>query len=107
MIRRLFHLASVALCIVTAPSFASEMDWGPSSLRLTQDMTEQQAVDAVGYRPNKAELTTCGTEASSGPWTCRILTFGNRRKNLTVFQRDAGDDTIGRLWVVNHWVVTD
>jgi hypothetical protein len=70
-------------------------------------MTEQSAINAVGYQPSKAEQQTCGTEAKSGPWTCRILTFGNSYNNLTVFERDEGDSTIGHLWVVNHWLVAD
>jgi hypothetical protein len=101
-------LAGAMLCLIGNPTFArgsKAFDWGPSSLRLSEDMTEQQAINAVGYSPNKAELSTCGTESARGPWKCRVLTFGESYNNLTVFERDDGDDTIGRLWVVNHWVL--
>jgi len=99
-------LAGAILCLVGSPSFArpkKAMDWGPSSHRLSEGMTEQQAIGAIGFSPNKDEQTTCGTQAASGPWTCRILTFGDSYNNLTVFERDDGDQS----WVVNHWVVSD
>jgi hypothetical protein len=103
-------LSAAMLCSSIGASSATSrrgMDWGPSSLRLSEGMTEQEAITAVGYPPNKAEQQTCGTEAASGPWTCRILTFGNSYSNLTVVERDEGDATIGHFWVVNHWVVSD
>ena len=79
---------------------ASDIDWGRFSLRLSEDMTEQQAISAVGYKPNKAELTTCGAESRDGPWQCRILTFGNNYSSLVVYERRSGE-----LWVVNNWIV--
>jgi hypothetical protein len=76
-------------------------DWGPSSLRLVEGMTEEEAIKAVGQWPSKAEVTTCGSESSSGEWTCRILTFGDRYSSLRIFERR--DDQ----WVVNNWSVDD
>jgi hypothetical protein len=105
-------VVSGVLYSMSAPSLArprNTMDWGPSSLRLSEGMTEGQAIEAIGYRPSKAELDTCGTKAASGPWTCRILTFGDSFNNLTVFERDNADDgdqAVGlHQWIVNHWLV--
>jgi hypothetical protein len=100
MIRRvLVLLASVVLCFIDA-SFASAMDWGPSSLRLSEGMTEQQAIAALGYQPSRAEVTTCGRDTTSGEWDCRVLTFGNRRNNLVVYERREDES-----WIVNSWRV--
>jgi hypothetical protein len=88
-----------ALCLFGA-SPANAMDWGPSSLRLSEGMTERQAVAAIGYLPSRAEVTTCGGDTVSGEWNCRILTFGNGQSNLIVFERR--DDEI---WIVNSWKV--
>ena len=94
-------LCAVVVWLCGSPlNAASFFNWGPYSFRLAEDMTEQQAISAVGYQPNKAELTTCGTQSSSGPWDCRILTFGNSRSYLMIFERRSGDS-----WVVNNWSV--
>jgi hypothetical protein len=105
-------LSATALWAASSPATArNRMNWGPSSLQLAEGMTEQQAIKAVGYSPDKAELQTCGTEAPSGPWTCRIITFGDSYNHLTVFERDDADDgdrSVGlHMWVVNHWIVSD
>ena len=105
-------LSATALWAASSPATArNRMNWGPSSLQLAEGMTEQQAIKAVGYSPDKAELQTCGTEAPSGPWTCRIITFGDSYNHLTVFERDDADDgdrSVGlHMWGVNHWIVSD
>jgi hypothetical protein len=93
-------LAGATLCLVGAPSLASAEDWGPYSLRLSEGMTEQQAINTVGYLPNRAEQDTCGGNTTSGEWSCRILTFGDRRNNLTIWERREGE-----VWLVNNWNV--
>lgn len=87
---------------ITAPTHArpARTDWGPFSLRLSEGMTEQQAVDAIGYGPNRAELRTCGTDKAGGEWDCRILTFGDQSSNLIIYERRSD-----QLWVVNSWRV--
>jgi hypothetical protein len=75
-------------------------NWGPFSLRLSDGMAEPEAINAIGYQPNKAERTTCGTESSNGEWQCRILTYGNDDSNLVVFERSSDEG-----WVVNSWSV--
>jgi hypothetical protein len=64
-------------------------------------MTEEQAIKAVGSWPDKVELKTCGSDTTSGEWNCRILTFGDRSNNLTVFER------LENEWIVNSWTVND
>ena len=74
--------------------------WGPFSLVLSEGMTEQEAINAVGYSPNKAELSTCGSESVGGAWNCRILTWGDRYNYMRVYERRSGG-----LWVLNNWSV--
>jgi hypothetical protein len=94
-------LYAVLISLGAAPlEAASRFDWGPYSLRLAEDMTEQAAISAIGYQPNKVERKTCGADTSGGEWECRILTFGNNRSSLTVFERRSDE-----LWVVNSWMV--
>jgi hypothetical protein len=58
----------LAVLCTNSPSYSQEVDWGRKSALLEQEMTEQQVMQAVGYRPNKVELTTCGQRsvASTG-----------------------------------------
>jgi hypothetical protein len=103
--RRIIILLVCGIGWVSAPQQVDarqrplDFDWGPSSLRLSEGMTELEATNA-GYRPNKAELTTCGTESTNGAWQCRIITYGNDSSSLVVFERSSDDG-----WVVNHWIV--
>src|SRR3974390_156606 len=97
--RFVFLLIRVMPCLLGAPS-SNALDWGPSSLQLSEGMTEQQAINAVGYRPSRAELTTCGQDTDAGGWECRILTFGDRHANLMVLLRQDGQS-----WIVNSWHV--
>jgi hypothetical protein len=99
--RRTF-LYSFIICVsIFARSEASYgFDWGPFSLRLKEGMTEQQAINAVGYQPNKVEQKTCGQDAVGGAWACRVLTFGDVYGNLRILERRAGSS-----WVVNSWTV--
>jgi hypothetical protein len=75
-------------------------DWGPFSLRLSEDMTEQQVINVIGYQPNQVTLETCGNQSSNGPWECRILIFGSKYNGLTILERRNGP-----FWVVNSWFV--
>jgi hypothetical protein len=73
---------------------------GAFSLRLSEGMTEQQAITAVGYQPNRAEQQTCGRASTTGEWDCRILTYGDRHSNLVIMERRSDES-----WVVNNWNV--
>jgi hypothetical protein len=95
-----FLLMRVMPCLLGAPSLANALDWGPASLRLSEGMTEQQAIAAIGYRPSRAELTTCGQNTDAGAWDCRILTFGDRYSSLVIHLRQEGQS-----WFVNDWNV--
>jgi hypothetical protein len=79
---------------------AATWDWGPSSLRLSEGMTERETISVIGYLPSKAELSTCGGDTKSGEWDCRILTFGTDANGLIVYEArsDGG-------WLVNNWTV--
>jgi hypothetical protein len=98
--RGLSFFAYIVACWIGAPLHAAAADWGASSLRLSDGMTEQDAINAIGYQPNKVHLETCGAESAGGAWDCRVLTFGDRRNNLTVLERRSDES-----WVVNSWWV--
>lgn len=90
----------ICVSIIARSEAGYGFDWGPFSLRLAEGMTEQEAINAVGYRPNKVDQTTCGANSAGGAWDCRILTFGDLYGNLMVLERRSGS-----LWVVNSWIV--
>jgi hypothetical protein len=96
--RTIAFFACMTLCWISVPSPAAATDWGPFSLRLSEGMTEQDAIAAIGYQPNMVESETCGTNSKRGAWDCRVLTYGNRQNNLTILERRSGGS-----WVVNSW----
>jgi hypothetical protein len=78
----------VLLAALLMSSAAQAYDWGPASLRVAKladrlndddgkAVMEQEVINAVGYLPNKAEVSTCGGAAGSKPWECKILTWGD------------------------------
>jgi len=40
-------------------------------------MTEEQAIAAIGYAPNTAEVVSCGGGTRGAAWECRMLYFGS------------------------------
>jgi hypothetical protein len=88
------------IAFYSGPTNADD-DWGLLSARLSPRMTEQQVMGAVGYRPNKVELQTCGGDTSNGAWSCKIFTFGSLYNHLrvTFFEDDS------HVWHVNDWSV--
>lgn len=84
------------------PSYAqcADMDWGCKSMRLRESMTEQEVMTAIGYRPNKVEMHTCGS-STDHPWSCKKFTFGSLYENITVLFEE---DPTGN-WIVNSWSV--
>jgi hypothetical protein len=63
-------------------------------------MTEEQVMNAMGYRPNKVEMKTCGSDTPH-PWSCKKYTFGGSYNSIMVlFQQDDEGN-----WVVNGWSV--
>jgi hypothetical protein len=88
-----------ALLMTSTAVYASE--FGSRSLRLSDDMTEQQAINAIGYSPSRAELGTCGQQSSSGTWICKTLTFGSSEDGIAIFLQQRPDG----LWGVNGWIV--
>ena len=103
MPRTWLYVLSICLNIVlcTDTVYADD-DWGLLSARLSPRMTERQVMQAIGYRPNKVELETCGSQSPSGPWQCKLFTFGGAYSHLTVrFFEDESD----HLWHVNSWSV--
>jgi hypothetical protein len=100
--RTIAVFACVILSWISAPAFArpARTDWGPFSLRLSEGMTEQQAIKAIGYGPNRAELSTCGADTADGEWNCRIITFGDQYSNLTIYERSSDEG-----WIVTSWRV--
>jgi len=84
------------------PRYAAcaDVDWGCLSMRMREAMTEQEVINAMGYRPNKVEMNTRGS-STSNPWSCKKYTFGGLYNNITVYfqQSDTGS------WIVNSWSV--
>jgi hypothetical protein len=91
--------ACIILCLVSAPSRA-QVNWGAMSLRLSENMTEQQVINAIGYSPSKAELKTCGQRSATGSWDCKIFTYGGGSTFLLVYMHRSGNS-----WIVNGWTV--
>jgi hypothetical protein len=87
----------------TRPQFApcADADWGCFSARLGEDMTEREVTNTIGYRPNKVEMETCGSQTPR-PWACKVYTFGGFYSRLTVFFHRDDDGT----WIVNNWSVS-
>jgi uncharacterized protein YecT (DUF1311 family) len=84
------------------PPYAAcaDADLGCKSMRLRQSMTEQEVMAAIGYRPNKVEMQTCGS-STNHPWSCKIFTFGSLYENIKVLLEE---DPLGN-WTVNSWTV--
>jgi hypothetical protein len=73
--------------VVCASTVHADDDWGLLSARLSPRMTERQVMEAIGYRPNKVELQTCGSDTPTGPWQCKLFTFGNLYSHSKVLRR--------------------
>jgi hypothetical protein len=63
----LFCLVVAVDVLLGTASFAQSV-WGSKSALLDLGMTEQQVMNAIGYRPNKVEMQTCGQSSQGGPW---------------------------------------
>jgi hypothetical protein len=106
----------IAVLLALACTPAQAYDWGPASLRIAQLVdekatTEQEAINAIGYLPNKVEMTTCGDKK---PWECKILTWGDWPHRLRVYLAltpySGCADPEKKFcwksgWYVNHWHV--
>ena len=77
-------------------------DYTTLSGKLAKDMTERGVADALGARPDKADLTTC-TDHAGKQWQCRTWIFagGKPKDNLRVVFYQADDST----WRVAAWDV--
>jgi len=64
-------------------------------------MTENQAIAALGYAPDSAEVVTCGEERGTA-WQCRRLSFDSQgtdqRHPLIVYEASQGG-----VWRVDSW----
>lgn len=101
--RTWIYVLPICLMVILCPfTVHADDDWGLLSARLSPRMTEGQVMQAVGYRPNKVELKTCGSDSANGAWQCKIFTFGGLYSNLTVW---FFEDNSAHLWLVNSWSV--
>lgn len=96
--KTLFAASLVGLMALASPSKAA--DWGRASARLQEDMTEAQVIAAVGYRPNKIEMTTCGGSLGR-PWSCKTFSFRDNQGSLCIIFTHTGTTQ----WIVNSWKV--
>ena len=85
----------LAVLCTNSPSYSQEVDWGRKSALLEQEMTEQQVMQAVGYRPNKVPLDLLKKFISAiiayGPKNktkkARMARKAARRKKLAAIKR--------------------
>jgi hypothetical protein len=75
---------------------------GAVSKKLEVGMTEPQVNALVGSEPQSVSVTTCGTNAPSGPWQCKVYQYKSAWNGLTTllihFQQGADG-----IWHVNDW----
>ena len=102
-----YAMAAAALIACgMAHAARADVDWGYLSANLRENMTEQEVMNAIGYRPNKVEQNVCGAQTPHS-WDCKIYTFGYCMFPITAgcltvyFYRD---DEEG-IWRVNSWNV--
>jgi hypothetical protein len=81
-----------------APIFSA----GQASLRLKVGMTESAAIAAIGWQPNSAEVSTCGSETGS-PWQCKTLRFGYLGNQLSVIIDIESSPQVVNDWHVLAW----
>jgi hypothetical protein len=93
----LAFLTAVGLLVECGTSSAWDT-WGQITFYLQVGMTEQQAINTIGFWPNKVEQSTCGNWTDQGGWSCRILVYGNGYTGLRIVEefRDG-------QWCVNSW----
>jgi hypothetical protein len=89
--------------VVLSACASRPSDWRPMSLRLREGMTEDQAIAAIGYKPDTTEVVTCeGTRGAE--WECRMLSFGSsgtdRQHPLIVYEANHQG-----VWRVDSWNV--
>ena len=74
-------------------------DAGIASSRLQTSMTEEQVINATGWRPDSVQMMTCG---GNSPWQCKVLEFGTQANNkLSVYMIPISPtDSIVNSWRV-------
>lgn len=77
------------------------IDYKSWTLRLKENMTEQEVSTALGSQPSKVELGTCGQQLGK-PWSCKTWEYGLPLNHLTIMFYRSNDDG---LWRVNSWSV--
>jgi len=73
-------------------------DWRQASLRLQLGMTEEEAITAIGFPPDSAEMRTCGTKTETSG-TCRIIAYDGTH-DLQIIEAH-----VEGVWLVNSWAV--
>lgn len=97
--RTLLILSAITVAL-SACGPVRPIDWRPYSLRLAQGMTERQAISAIGYQPDRAQVTTCAA-GTNDAWRCRILSFDSvNLHELTLYESDISGE-----WRLSSWSV--
>ena len=73
-----------------------------ASTRIEEGMTVEQVSNAIGFRPNVVEEKTCGGSNAIPIWTCRVQTYSDGTRTLTVYFRKLNDRP---TWAVHSWFV--
>ena len=94
-------LAAIVSSMVLSACASRPTDWRSVSVRLRQGMNEEQAVAAIGYAPDSADVVRCGVERGAG-WECRRLSFNSsglaEQHPLIVYETNYGG-----VWRVESW----
>lgn len=79
----------------TAPS-GPVWNASQATMRLDVGITEAEAINRIGWAPERAEITSCGPAYER--WTCRQLFFGYLGNRLMVIL-----ENFGGVWRVRSW----
>ena len=94
-----FALLFLAIALTACEDVHSRPnDWRQASLVLKPGMTEEEAVVAIGYLPDSAQVKTCGTDVDQA-WECRIISY-NGKYDLQIVEAN-----VDGAWLVNSWAV--
>ena len=89
---------SASLGVVSSAE-AQSVNFPAMGIRLQEDMTENQVIQALGYTPSAVALETCGS-TTAHPWQCKIYRYGAVLDGeLDVYFAKDEHGT----WVVNNW----
>ncbi len=94
----MFGLAVIAVSLTGCASAPTGPRWNASqaSTKLDLGITEAEAINRIGWAPEKVAMTDCGPAHER--WSCRQLFFGYLGNRLMVIL-----EAYGGVWRVRGW----